>query len=417
MANPSRREFLLGMFALGTATMLAGCSQPRSNKADLEFFQFKSEAIDLFDGICEQFNAQHPDIYVKQNFQADNVTALRVRLVKEDMPDIVTINADYAFGDLARSGVFYDFAPTGMLDNVQDGVAQILPSLGQGGEGQINGPPLSTNGSGIIYNQEIFDQYRIEPPKTWDELIAIAEEFEAAGVDPFYWGFKDNWTGAPLFSSISGGFLTEGVANWYDKRRAGEESFETLRPVLEKMKQIAQFGNSNKFEIGYNDGNQGFAQGKAAMYVHGTYAIPAIRSYNPDIQLATFATPADREEDTKVVSGVDVALVMGTNPRYEEESLEFLSYVMAEENMMSYCEEQVAFPTLQGTSTTDEALIGLQPYFESDRIATYSDHNFPQGINLNNYMHQFLIDGNVDRFISVLDRQWDKVTSRITETE
>ena len=142
MANPSRREFLLGMFALGTATMLAGCSQPRSNKADLEFFQFKSEAIDLFDGICEQFNAQHPDIYVKQNFQADNVTALRVRLVKEDMPDIVTINADYAFGDLARSGVFYDFAPTGMLDNVQDGVAQILPSLGQGGEGQINGPPF-----------------------------------------------------------------------------------------------------------------------------------------------------------------------------------------------------------------------------------------------------------------------------------
>lgn len=417
MPSPTRRDFLLGMCALGVATMLVGCDRSRSDKASLEFFQYKSEAIDQFANMCERFNAQHPNIDVKQNFQADNVTALRVRLVKEDMPDIVSINADYAFGDLARSGVFYDFAPTGMLDNVQESVAEILPSLGQGGEGQVNGLPLSTNGSGIIYNREIFDQNGIEPPKTWNELIEVAKELESIGIDPFYWGFKDNWTGAPMFSSISGGFLTEGVAEWYEKRRAGEYSFDYLRPVFDKMSQLAQFGNTNKFEIGYNDGNQGFAQGKAAMYIHGTYAIPAIRSYNPDIQLGTFATPADREEDTKVVSGVDVALVMGTNPRYEAEGLEFLSFIMSEENMLSYCEEQVAFPTLKGTASTDDALMGLQPYFESGRLATYSDHNFPQGINLNNYMHQFLIDGNVDRFIATLDRQWDKVTARLTESE
>ncbi len=417
MTHPTRRSFLLGMAALGAATALSGCGSSGPRTPNLEFFQFKSEAIDLFNSICEEFNAQHPNVHVFQNFQADNVTALRVRLVKNDMPDIVSINGDYNYGNLARSKVFYDFAPSGMLDNVQEGVAAILPSLGNGGEGQVNGLPLSNNGSGIIYNREIFEQHKITPPKTWDELIEVAKGFESVGIDPFYWGFKDNWTGAPMFSSISGGYLTDGVAEWYDKRLNREDTFEHIRPVLEKMAQLAEFGNSNKYEIGYNDGNQGFAQGKAAMYIHGTYAIPAIRSYNSDIQLATFAMPAEREEDTRVVSGVDVALVMGANPRYEKEGLEFLSYLMDEKNMMAYCTEQVAYPTLKGTAPTDEALLGLQPYFESDRIATYSDHNFPQGVNLNNYMQQFLIDKNVDRFISVLDRQWDKVTARLAESQ
>lgn len=304
MATTTRRGFLAGMAGLGTLGALAGCGGSTSGGTSLEYFQFKSEAIDLFNSICEEYNAQAKNVRVRQNFQADNVTALRVRLVKNNMPDIVSINGDYNFGSIARSGVFYDFAKTDLLDKVQEGVGEILPSLGAGADGEVNGLPLSTNGSGMIYNKDIFDDFGIEPPKTWDDLIAAAEEFAAGGVDPFYWGFRDNWTGAPMFSSISGNFLPD-VAEWYQKRLEGDTTFEDLRPVLEKMNQIATMGNKNKYEVDYNGGNQGFAQGKAAIYVHGTYAIPAIRSYNPDINLGTFATPADDPADTRVVSGVD----------------------------------------------------------------------------------------------------------------
>ncbi|MDU6927978.1 MAG: extracellular solute-binding protein, partial [Dermabacter sp.] len=223
------------------------------------------------------------------------------------------------------------------------------------------------------------------------------------------------WTGAPMFSSISGNFLPD-VAEWYQKRLEGDTTFEDLRPVLEKMNQIATMGNKNKYEVDYNGGNQGFAQGKAAIYVHGTYAIPAIRSYNPDINLGTFATPADDPADTRVVSGVDVALTMGVEPEHEEEALDFMRYLMKEENVLAYCKEQVAFPTLKDTETDDPALQGLQEYFANDLIATYSDHNFPQGVNLNNYMQQFLIDHDIDAFIKTLDTQWDKVAKRMAAT-
>ena len=421
MTPLSRRSFLAaaGTTALAAAGgALAGCSAADDGKAHLELFQFKSEAIGLFDRICDEFNAANPDILVTQNFQADNVTSLRARLVKGDMPDLVTINGDYNYGALARTGIFADFSATGLLDGVNPTVGGILNTLGTGAEGETNGVAFADNGSGIIYNKDIFDTAGLEPPTTWAELIEVCDELQAQGINPFYWATKDNWTGAPAFSSLSGSFLTDGVAAWYAKRAdlSSGTSFAELTPVFEKMLQAYGYGNPDKAGLGYNDGNQGFAQGKGAMYWHGTYAIPAIRSYNSDINLGTFATPADTAADTRVVSGVDVALTMGKDPAHPEESLRFFEYLMSEANMKSYCDEQVAYPTLTALSTDDPALEGLQPYFDSGRVATYSDHNFPPAITLNSYLQQYFFSGDLDQLITTLDSRWDKVIRRINET-
>lgn len=415
----TRRSFLRGALALSALCAAGGASAcSRDTSESVELFQFKSEAIGYFDELCRKFSDTHPSHPVQQNFQAENIAALRVRLVKEDIPETITLNGDYNFGALARTGIFADCRNLPVFHKVIPTVGEILGTLGRGGEGQVNGLPLSTNGSGVIYNVAIFDKHGVEPPRTWDEFIDVCERFVSAGVNPFYWAFKDNWTGAPMFSSLSGDALCDGVARWYDRRRDGRETFtDTYRPILQKMKRIASYGNSNKYELGYNDGNQGFAQGRAAMYVHGTYAIPAIRSYNPDIELGTFAMPADDEKDTRVVSGVDVALVMPPDSPHHDTVMEFFNLLMTPGAMKAYCDAQVAYPTLTGTRTADPALAGLQPYFTAGRIATYSDHNFPPAMNLNAYMQQFLIDGDVDRFARTLDRQWDRVMARTRKTQ
>ncbi|HIW31015.1 MAG TPA: extracellular solute-binding protein [Candidatus Luteococcus avicola] len=419
MTRIRRRSLLTGSVgALAAGAAFSGCSSDTSGKPSLELFQFKSEAIRLFDTICSQYNAAQDKVTVAQNFQADNITSLRVRLVKNNFPDLITINGDYNYGSLAKTGVFYDFGKTNLMQKVQPAIAEILPSLGTGGDGQVNGIPFANNGSGVIYNKDVFAKAGIEPPTTWDELVALCDELAAQDVKPFTWGFKDSWTGAPMFSSISGDTFTEGVAAWYQDRADGKTSFsKDYVPILQKMKKLASYGNTNKFALGYNDANQAFAKGESAMYVHGTYAIPAIRSYNEDINLGTFAMPADDAKDTRVVSGVDVALTMGSQPRAEAEQLAFFDYLMKEENLKSYCTEQVAFPTLTGMEATDPALEGLVPYFKKNLLATYSDHNFPQAVTLNAYMQQFLIDGNVQKFAETLDTQWDKVFARLNRTQ
>ena len=149
-----------------------------------------AEGLDVHDEI-------NPDIVVTQNFQANNITSLRARLVKGDIPDLITINGDYNYGALTRTSIFYDFGRTALLDGVNPAFASILNTLGQGGEGQTNGLAFADNGSGIIYNKDIFAEAGLEPPTTWNELIGICDELTGRGINPFYWATKDNWTGAP----------------------------------------------------------------------------------------------------------------------------------------------------------------------------------------------------------------------------
>ena len=72
------------------------------------------------------------------------------------MPDLVTINGDYNYGALARTGIFADFSATGLLDGVNPTVGGILNTLGTGAEGETNGVAFADNGSGIIYKLYIY---------------------------------------------------------------------------------------------------------------------------------------------------------------------------------------------------------------------------------------------------------------------
>ena len=89
---------------------------------------------------------------------------------------------------------------------------------------------------------------------------------------------------------------------------------------------------------------------------------------------------------------------------------------MEQANQEAYVREQVAYPTLTSLSATDPALEGLQPYFDDERLATYSDHNFPPAITLNAYIQQYFFNGDLEQLITTLDSQWDKVVRRINET-
>ena len=60
----------------------------------------------------------------------------------------------------------------------------------------------------MIYNKEIFDQQGLEVPTTWDELIAVCEALEGAGITPFYGTFADSWTiGQGWYDYTVGGMI------------------------------------------------------------------------------------------------------------------------------------------------------------------------------------------------------------------
>jgi raffinose/stachyose/melibiose transport system substrate-binding protein len=408
------RSSLRAVAVLSAAVVVSACGIIGSDDSDgrvtLDFFQFKPEAIQTFDKIIADFERQHPTIRVRQNHVPNADTAIRTRLVRNDIPDVLVLNANATFGELATAGTFYDFAGEAVTRTVNPGILDIINDLGTRGEGEVNGLPFANNADGVIYNRDLFAKHGVAVPKTWNDLIAAAQTFKDAGVLPFYATLKESWTALPAFNALAANLAPD---DFFAQRAAGRTTFAAAYPpVAQRLKQLFDFAQQDKLSRGYNDGNQAFAKGEAAMYLQGIWAIPTIRSFQPAFDIGTFALPMDDPAATRLVSGVDVAVTMGRDPARRAESLAFVNYLMRPEVIEAYAAEQSAVPTLTGTLPKDPALAELTPYFAEGRLVGFSDHHIPPAIPLAQINQQFLIDGNQANFLRTLDREWNKFARR-----
>lgn len=398
----------------GTAAALltlAACSGGSADGVvELEFFQFKAEAFGTFNALVEEFNAAHPDIRVVQNQVADSETVIRTRLVRQDLPDVMTLNGNATYGEIAAAGVLYDFSGDPALEGVEPVILDILNDLGQH-EGGTNAVPYASNANGVIYNKAVFAEHDLEPPTTWPEFLELCAALEAAGVQPFEFTFLDAWTTMPFFNTFAANLQPEG---FFEDLAAEETSFQdAYPPVTDRIAELLEFANEDAGGRTYDDGNRAFATGEAAMMMHGNYALPAIRSLDPSLDLGMFALPtAEDPEDVELVSGVDVLLTMGAEPQHEEAALEFIRFLTEPENVARYADEQGAVPTVEGVEPTDPALEEVYPFFEAERVTAYVEHSIPPAVGLQPLTQQLVLTGDAERFLAELDEEWDKVAAR-----
>lgn len=416
-------------FAAGSAGLvlagaaLTGCGTSSSDGVvTLDFFQFKPEAVADFAGIIEDFEAENPDIRVIQNAVPDPDTAIRTLLVKDKVPDVLTLNASGNFGELARACVFADLSDEPAAGTVNPAVQDIVQALGtceQDGDGEINALPFASNASGIIYNPEIFAANGVGVPATWDELITAAETFTSNGVTPFYCTMKDAWTAGPAFVNLGGTLMPDGFFS--DLREQGSDidgntvSFtKDFRNAMEKQVQLYSYCQDDFASRDYNAGNAAFANGESAMYLQGSYAIPAVRATNPDAAIGTFPYPVTDDAGARlVVSGVDVGISMGRTTEHPDEARRFIDYLMSPDVVQAYSVSQSTFSPLNDAEPNqDPALAGLEPYFSQGSIIGFIDHQIPASIPLVNMLQTLVLTGDVPAFLADLDGEWDKVAAR-----
>ena len=76
--------------------------------------------------------------------------------------------------------------------NVRDELLEGTLTYGTYGDG-VYGLPLKQWAGVLFCNQELFDEYGVAIPTTWDEMMTAVETFRANGVTPLVLGAKDAW--------------------------------------------------------------------------------------------------------------------------------------------------------------------------------------------------------------------------------
>lgn len=422
MSNRSRplRRVAAVVAAGAVITLLGGCaSSADAEVTTLNFFQFKGEALEDFDEMIADFEAENPDIRIQQNQVADADTLIRTLLVKDRVPDIITLNANGNFGRLAQAGVFYDFTDEPVLKTINPAVQEILADLGTYGD-EVNGLGYVNNANGVIYNQDIFEEQGLEVPETWDEFVAVCDALVAAGITPFYGTLADSWTGIPSWNALGAypaqnGFFDKLRAQGEDVGPDSEVSFQKdFADVMDQQLTLFSYMQEGYRGRTYDDGNAAFANGESAMLLQGIWATNPIKQVNPDIRMGIFPYPGtDDPDDRLLVSGVDVVFTMGKDNPKQEAAMRFIEYAFQKDVIEDFAASQNMVPSVLGAELSDDAALqSVKPFFDDGRITGFIDHQVPPSIPLIPIDQEFLFNGDAESALAALDNEWRKVAAR-----
>lgn len=377
--------FLTGCGSSGTSNNSgAGTSSKSSGgNVQLTFLQNKPEVVNEWNKLITQFEKQNPNIQVKQINPPNTDTTLQADLAKGQMPDVIAMGADATYIQMAKNNVFKDLSGTPELNKVSSSYTKMLEN--EVGKTTPYALPYTVNAVPIIYNVDLFNKYKLTVPTTWSQLMADAQKIKAAGGQPFYNGFKDAWTIAPMWNALA---ANNEPATFQKDLVSGTANFsQNDKTAADMMKQFVSYGQSNQYGVDYNDANTNYAKGGAVFYAQGIWTLPVLRQANPNIKLSTFVIPATEDASkTKMVSGVDSLLAISNSGDKNKQAaaMKFIDFLLTKAPAGEYANIAGLFSTVTGVTNSDSALKPLQTYIAQGRVVDFDDHYYPPAMAAGN---------------------------------
>ena len=407
----ARKKMAILGILLGT-TAFIGCGQEISNNViEVEMVSYKPESVAAFEEIQNKFNESHDNIHLTINSPNEAMTILKTRFIKEDYPDIVAIGGDVNYSNFLDADLFMDVSDFEGVKNIKQSYLDMEKELEFTPHEGIYGLPYVANAAGILYNEDMFVEHGWEIPETWDEFIALCDTIEEEGIVPIYLGFKDTWTCLAPWNALAVGLTDSDVYNQVNK---GNTTFEKeYKEVAEKIKMLINYAEPNPYAYSYNDACTAFARGEAAMYTIGSYAVPQIKSVNPDMNINSFTFPANEsKEDNVLNSGIDLNFaVMKESSEKKEAIYEVLSFLYEDETIQIYLDDQGGITCKEGNFKVPNEIGGMREYIEAGKVADFHDHHYPSEMSVDALIQTFLMDESdeaVETFLKRFDSEWER---------
>ncbi|MCC4247458.1 extracellular solute-binding protein [Microbacterium testaceum] len=416
-ATVRRGVAALAVTVLGAA-MLAGCSA--DGRETIRFTFSKREALAFMDQVVADYNASQDRVRVEMD--TSGVDVVSASFVRGNPPDIMLANYNYEVARFVQRCALTDLSDTDAAATVREDLQPLMDQYGVCA-GRTSALPYSVMASSVIYNVQIFEDLGLDVPTTWGELRETAETLQANGVTPFYGTFKDDWTvGQGWYDYAVGGSLD--VIDFFDALAAEGDavgpgsavSFEKdFAAAMDRMTELAStYTNPDANSRAYGDGNLAFAQGQAAMYLQGPWALGEIAKTSPDLRVGTFPLPmTDDADDLAVRVNMDLAAIIPEGSRHQDAARDFLEYLYQPEIIEAYNESQLGFaPTEDAPAPSDPRVAGMIPYYEEGRIYQGASVLVPKTIPVFNYSQAMILGASPQRTLATMDEDWARLAFR-----
>lgn len=344
-------------------------------KIKLEFLSLKQEQASqaAFKEIIKRFESANTNITVDlQSMNADQLkTTLRARAASDEMPDLVTwmkeIDPEYLL----------DLKGESYLGNLN---AESIEAANAIYNDQVYAMPIDNGYIGFYYNKTVLADNNLEVPTTLTEMKQVVEALKAKGIPAFATGSKDlSVAYMPLIALFSETVFGRNP-DWSAERDAGSVSIATdeswkLAFDLHKDYVYGYSDVNGSFNIGYDDANAMLAQGKAAFYGNGSWALEPIRQVGPDADIGLMAFPiSDNPEESKLLVFPDTSLSIMKDSKNADAAKKFLEFVASQEAGEIWSENVKVSSTVNGVNVDyDPIAADINQYISSGQFTPYGD--------------------------------------------
>lgn len=400
------------------AGLLAGCSA--DGRETIRFTFSKREALSFMNDVVARYNASQDKVRVEMD--ASGVDVVSASFVRGNPPDIMLANYNYEVARFVQRCALSDLSDTTAASTVREDLQPLMDQYGSC-EGRTSALPYSVMAASVIYNKQIFEQLGLSVPTTWDELIQVSDTLKQNGITPFYGTFKDDWTvGQGWYDYSVGGSID--VIDFFDALAAEGDQVGPTSTVsfakdftepMNRMLELARdYTNADAESRAYGDGNLAFAQGQAAMYLQGPWALGEIAKTAPDLPVGTFPLPmTDDPADLKVRVNMDLAAIIPEASRHKDAARDFLEYLYQPEIIEAYNESQLGFaPTTDAPSPSDPRVAGMIPYYDEGRIYQGASVLVPKTIPTFNYAQAMVFGASPQSTLRTMDDDWSRLAFR-----
>ena len=408
-----RKKKIMALFLAVTTVsglLLGGCGKKEGadGKVVIELVHYKPEAVDVFEALEEKFNASHDDIELVIDSPNDAMVILKTRFIRENNPDIIGIGGDINYSNFLDANMLMDISDFDGLDDIKENYLATNKEVEYVPQDGVYAVPYMANAAGVLYNKDLFEEHNWSIPTTWEEFLSLCDSIQAEGIQPLYFGYKDIWTCLAPWNAIAVNLCDTDIA--YQVNSGNATFSEAYREIAQKDKELLKYGQPNPVAYSYNDACTAFARGQSAMYVIGNYAIPQIKSVNPEMNIDSFVFPASSNaEDNILNSGNDLMFSVMEDCEHKEEAYEVLRFLLEDENIQEYLSDQSAVPCKKGDFEIASELEGMKDYIDNGIVADYQDHHYPSEMAVDAMIQTYLFDdgdNSLDTFLTRFDKEW-----------
>ena len=230
-------------------------------------------------GAVDAFNKAHPKEQIKDTtFQNDAYkTKIKTSIGAGKAPTII-----WGWG----GGTLRTYVEAGQVEDLTSWFGEhselkksLFPS--SFGAATVNGKiyamPVETVQPIILYyNRKVFDQVGVEPPKSWDDIMALVPRFNAKGIAPFSLGGQSRWTNMMwlefLFDRIGGSEVFQAITEGEKNAWSNPDAIAALTKAQELVRAHGFVKGFSSITADSNADQALLYTGRAAMMLHGAWS-------------------------------------------------------------------------------------------------------------------------------------------------